>query len=66
MELPIRAIHQPSDRKLLRKPDNVFIEQLKKRMIEDPAAPGATPLAVLCQDIQNIDNFEMKHKSVYR
>ena len=59
-------IHQPSDSKLLRKPDSIFIEQLKKRMVEDPSAPGSTPLAVLCKDKENAETFEIKHKNVYR
>ena len=60
MELPIQMIHQPSDTKLLRKPDDIFIEQLKKKMVEDPAAPGASPLAVLCKDKENVEKFEEK------
>ena len=32
--------------RLLRKVDTSFVEQLKKRMLEDPAAPGLSPLAL--------------------
>ena len=51
MELPVSIIHQPpKDSRLLREPDSLFISNLKKKMIEDPSAPGAAPLAVLCKD----------------
>ena len=67
MELPVSIIHQPpKDSRLLREPDSLFISNLKKKMIEDPSAPGAAPLAVLCKDKQDIDKFDIKHKNVYR
>ena len=67
MELPIANISKPpKGSRLLREPDNIFILELKKRMIKDPSAPGAAPMAVLCKDINSIDTFEMKHKNVYR
>ena len=28
----------------------------------DPSAPGAAPMTVLCEDMQSLDTFEMKHK----
>lgn len=67
MELPIANISKPpKGSRLLREPDNIFIMELKKRMIKDPSAPGAAPMAVLCKDINSVDTFEMKHKNVYR
>lgn len=67
MELPICNIRKtPKGSRLLREPDSIFIAELKKRMIKDPSAPGAAPMAVLCKDIQSLDIFEMKHKNVYR
>ena len=67
MELPVNNISKPpKGSRLLREPDNIFISELKKRMIKDPSAPGAAPMAVLCKDMQSLDTFEMKHKNVYR
>ena len=67
MELPINNISKPpKGSRLLREPDNIFISELKKRIIKDPSAPGAAPMAVLCKDMQSLDTFEMKHKNVYR
>ena len=39
------------------------MRRLKQKMMNDPAAPGATPMAVLCKDI---DDFNVKHKDVYK
>lgn len=48
MELPINNISKPpKGSRLLREPDNIFISELKKRIIKDPSAPGAAPMAVL-------------------
>ena len=67
MELPISNITKPpKGSRLLREPDNVFVCELKKKMLKDPSAPGAAPLAVLCKGLQSVEIFEMKHKNVYR
>jgi len=67
MELPIANIFKPPKcSRLLREPDKVFIGQLKASMRNDPSAPGATNLAVLCKDMDSADGFEVKHKNVYR
>ena len=47
MELPIENISKPpKGSRLLCEPDSIFIAELKKRMIKDPSAPGAAPMAV--------------------
>ena len=67
MELPVKNISKPpKGSRLLREPDNIFISELKKKMLKDPSAPGATPMAVLCKNVQSTDAFEIKHKNVYR
>lgn len=67
MELPIEQITAPPKHsRLLRDPDSIFIGNLKKRMIEDPSAPGAAPMAVLCKDIEYVGSFDLKFKNVYK
>ena len=67
MELPIiNLCKPPKDSRLLREPDNKFVKQLKEQMLNNPSAPGASTIAVLCKDICRIDQFEIKHKNVYR
>ena len=67
MELPISNITKPpKGSRLLREPENVFISELKKKMMKDPSAPGAAPLADLCKNLQSVEAFEVKHKNVYR
>ena len=39
---------EPTSARLLRKVDHRFVEELKRRMLEDPSAPGVSPLALLC------------------
>ena len=50
----------PRESRLLRGADNVFVERLKEKMLLDPSAPGATPMAVLCKDVTNIEQFNEK------
>ena len=35
-------------------------------MIKDPAGPGATPLAILCKDVNKPEDFQTKYKNVYK
>ena len=35
-------------------------------MLADPSAPGATPMAVLCKDVELLSEFVMKYKNVYK
>ena len=53
----------PKESRLIRDPDHTF---LKMKMTHDPAAPGATPMAVLCKDIENGAEFNEKYKNVYK
>ena len=67
MELPIEQITPPPKQsRLLRDPDSVFIGNLKKKMIADPSAPGAAPMAVICKDIEGVGSFDVKFKNVYK
>lgn len=49
----------------IRRVDEGFLKLLKKRMIEDAAAPGVPPIAVLCGDVQVIDQFRPHLKNHY-
>ena len=41
--------HPPKDSRLLWEPDPTFVQNVKDKMIADPAAPGATAMAVMWQ-----------------
>ena len=54
MELPVSQLYQPPrESRLIREPDPTFNSLPKMKMVGDPAAPGATPIAVLCKDMDN-------------
>lgn len=66
MELPTsQLLPPPKETRLLREADTTFISHLKKRMITDPSAPGACPMAVLCISKDNPSEFQEKYKDVY-
>jgi hypothetical protein len=48
IEIPVNQCREPTSARLLRKVDHRFVEELKRRMLEDPSAPGVSPLALLC------------------
>lgn len=58
--------HPPRESRLLREPDPTFVRNLKNKMIADPAAPGATAMAVLCKDVELLTDFSVKYKDVYK
>ena len=66
MDLPVRNLDEPTLSRLLRKVDEVFVESLKKRLLEDPTGPGVPPLAVVCKDVSKIELFQSRHKDIYR
>ena len=35
-------------------------------MLSDPAAPGASPMALLCKDVKTVQEFNPKYKNVYK
>lgn len=49
----------------IRQVDSTFVKVLKKRMLEDAAAPGVAPLAVLCTDVQHTEQFRAHLKDHY-
>jgi hypothetical protein len=64
MQLPLKQLVQPpKESRLIREPDPTFVKNLKQKMLSDPAAPGATPMAVLCK---GVDDFNSRHKDVYK
>ena len=66
METPVaQLMHPPRESRLLREADPIFIRNLKEKMMKDPSAPGATPMAVLCKDADSLDTFNVKYKNVY-
>ena len=66
MELMTSQLFQPpKETRLLREPDATFMSHLKKRMLADPSAPGACPMAVLCKNVTTPGEFQLKYKDVY-
>ncbi len=66
MELPVSQLcRPPRETHLLRQADPTFIRNLKVKMIQDPSAPGVTPMAVLCKDVRAVTEFAHKYKDVY-
>ena len=64
MKLPLKQLMQPpKESRLIRAPDPVFVKNLKQKMVSDPAAPGSTPMAVLCK---GVEDFNPKYKDVYK
>lgn len=61
----IILIPPPKEACLLREADATFMSHLKKRMLTDPAGPGACPMAVFCKDIEKPEDFQAKYKDVY-
>ena len=65
-QVPISQLVQPPrEARLLRETDQLFIKKLKEKMLMDPSAPGAAPMAVLCKDVSS-SNFNEKHLNVYK
>lgn len=60
-----QLVKPPKESRLLRVADETFVNNLKDKMVKDPAAPGATPMAVLCKDV-TLDGFNAKYLNVYK
>jgi len=48
-QLPVSNLQ--SDLRLIRKLDTTFVNNLKKRIQEDPTGPGVPPIAALCVNV---------------
>ena len=65
-QVPVsQLVDPPRESRLLRETDEKFVKSLKSKMILDPSAPGATPMAVLCRDV-SLSSFNEKHLNVYK
>lgn len=59
MQLPLKQlVLPPKESRLIREPDMTFVKSLKTKMLADPAAPGATPMAVLCKGIEEFRRIQ--------
>lgn len=66
MQLPLKQLMLlPKESRLIREPDDKFVSKLKEKMVADPTAPGATPMAVLCRSVED-STFNTKYKDVYK
>ena len=46
-EIPIsQLVVPPRESRLLREADEIFVSKLKEKMMNDPSAPGASPMVV--------------------
>lgn len=64
--LPVTNLIQPqSDLRLIRKLDVTFVNNLKKRIQDNPSGPGVPPIAVLCINVEK-ENFAERYKDSYR
>ena len=62
--MPVTNLIQPqANLRLIRKLDNTFVNNLKKRILADPSDPGVPPVAVLCV---GVDDFSERYKDSYR
>lgn len=61
--MPVTNLIQPqANLRLIRKLDNTFVNNLKKRIPADPSGPGVPPVAVLCV---GVDDFSERYKDSY-
>lgn len=49
----------------IRQVDSKFVKALKEHMLQDAAAPGVAPIAVLCTDVQDKHQFKLHLKNQY-
>ena len=65
LELPIKQLTQPPrESRLRREADPTFVENLKQKMLGDSSALGATPMAILCKDVELTTEFNAKYMNV--
>ena len=60
------ALEEPPPPRLLRRVDEIFVDNLKKRLRSDPNAPGVPALAVTCKNVEKKELFKERHKDIYR
>lgn len=66
-EIPVsQLIMPPKESRLLRAVDDKFTEKLMDKMVLDPSAPGATPMALLCKDVSTVEQFNDRFVNVYK
>ena len=56
----------PKESQLLRSADDKFTEKLMDKVVLDPSAPGATPMALLCKDVSTLELFNERFANVYK
>ena len=60
-----QKIKLPKKSRLLQETDEVFITNLKAKMVLNPSTPGAITMAILCKDV-SFTSFNEKHLNVYK
>jgi len=67
IQIPVANLQKsPCESRLLCETDPTFVRNLKENMVKDPAGPGASPVVVLCKDVNQPEEFQEKYKIVYK
>lgn len=59
-------LQQPANSRLIRSLDTTFVKKLKEKISKDPSGPGVSPVAVLCTNVRELDQFQPRLKDVYK
>ena len=65
-KLAVENLQSPANARLIRSIDDTFLKKLKEKIQKDPSGPGVAPIAVLCMNVQDIENFSIRLKDVYK
>ena len=64
MELNVAMLDEPQRSRLLRGVDELFVTNLKDRLVGDPMGPGIPPIAVTCKSIAKGELFKVNNTNV--
>ena len=65
-KLAVENLQSPANARLIRSINDTFLKKLKEKIQKDPSGPGVAPIAVLCMNVQDIENFSIRLKDVYK
>ena len=62
-EIPLNLLKSPKESRLLREPDRLFIDQLKKEILDNQATPVSPLVGLAC--VPPDDCFDNRHPQAY-
>ena len=62
----MRNLQPPANTRLIRSLDTTFLKKLKEKIAKDPSGPGVAPVAVLCTNVQVMQQYSARLKDVYK